>query len=158
MTLPAVPLVLYNWEKLHTSTAPISIWQSSGWRWENALWLASQSKQFALENIVGIHKLKYNIFATFLWNVFSQSGAEKMQETESTVYCPYPGRLGGQCICIFHNTGNTLSSAILWPEWSVPLFCLLNLEDTIVPSAMHCGWITLWVSYEIYYFFILHIS
>ena len=125
---------------------------------ENALWLASQSKQFAPENIVGIHKLKYNLFATFLWNIFSQSGAEKMQEKESTVYCPYPGRLGGQCICIFHNTGNTLSSAILWPEWSVPLFCLLNLEDTIVPSVMHCGWITLWVSYEIYSFFILHIS
>ena len=24
-----------------------------------------------------------------------------MQETGSTVYCPYPGRLGGQCISYF---------------------------------------------------------
>ena len=31
-----------------------------------------------------------------------------MQETGSTVYCPYPGRLGGQCIFIFHDKGSTL--------------------------------------------------
>ena len=62
-----------------------------------------------------------------------------MQETGSTVYCPYPGRLGGQCIFIFHDKGSTLSSTILGLECSVPLFCLLNLEDTIVPSVIHCG-------------------